>query len=168
MEFQEVIRKRYSVRAYKPDDLPAEVIDKILEAARIAPTACNNQSFKLLVIKTASFKEELRKIYPQEWFVQAPYVIGICSISQEGWVRRDGKNYAEVDAAIVMDHLILQATDLGLGTCWVGAFNPEAAREFLDLPAEMEPLAFTPLGYPADKPGIRRRKPMAELVQYIK
>lgn len=168
MEFQEVIKRRYSVRAYKPDDISSEVIDKLLEAARMAPTACNYQSFKLFVIKTAAYKEELRKIYSWEWFVQAPYVIGICGIPQESWVRRDGKNYVDVDAAIVMDHIILQATDLGLGTCWVGAFNPEAARKFLHLSSEIEPIAFTPIGYPADKPGIRKRKPMVELVQFIK
>ncbi len=168
MEFQEVIKKRYSVRAYKSDDIPSEVIDKLLEAARIAPTACNIQSFKLYIIKTKPFKDELRKIYSQEWFVQAPYVIGICGIPQENWVRRDGKNYVDVDAAIAMDHLILQATDLGLGTCWVGAFHPEAARKFLNLSPGMEPIAFTPIGYPAEKPGMRRRKSIDELVQYVK
>lgn len=168
MEFQEVIKKRYSVRAYKQDDIASEVIDKLLEAARMAPTACNLQSFKLFVIKTTPFKDALRKICSQDCFVQAPYVIGICGIPRENWVRRDGKNYVDVDAAIVMDHLILQATDLGLGTCWIGAFNPEAARKFLKLSSDMEPIAFTPIGYPADNPGIRRRKSIDELVQYIK
>lgn len=168
MEFQEVINKRYSVRAYKPDEIPLEILNKILEAARVAPTACNNQSFKVFVIKTAAYKEELKKIYAQDWFVQAPYVIGICGIPRESWVRRDGKNYVDVDAAIVMDHIILQATDLGLGTCWIGAFNPEAARKFLQLSKEMEPIAFTPLGYPADKPSIKRRKNIEDLVHYIK
>jgi len=168
MEFQEVINKRYSVRAYKPDEIPLEILHKILEAARVAPTACNNQSFKVFVIKTAVYKEELKKIYSQSWFVQAPYVIGICGIPGENWVRRDGKNYVDVDTAIVMDHIILQATDLGLGTCWIGAFNPEAARKFLKLSTEMEPIAFTPLGYPADKPGVKRRKSIEDLVYYIK
>ena len=168
MKFQELIERRYSVRAYKPDDVPSNIIDKVLEAARLAPTAANRQSFRLFVIKTAGFKDELRKIYQKEWFVQAPYVIGICGIQEGNWVRRDGRNYADVDSAIVMDHLILSATDLGLGTCWIGAFDPDAARRFLDLSQDMEPIAFTPIGYPADNPGMKKRKPIDELVRYIR
>jgi len=167
MEFQELIEQRYSVRAYRPDDVPSNIIDKVLEAARLAPTAANRQSFRLFVIKTADFKDELKKIYHQEWFVQAPYVIGICGILEGNWVRRDGRNYVDVDSAIVMDHVILSATDLGLGTCWIGAFDPDEARKVLDLPQDMEPIAFTPIGYPADIPGIKKRKPIDELVCYI-
>jgi len=168
MKFQELVKERYSVRAYKPDDVPKDLIDNILEAARMAPTAVNRQSFKLFVIKTAGFRDELKKVYHREWFSQAPYIIGICGIPEENWVRKDGKNYVDVDSAIVMDHVILAATDLGLGTCWIGAFDPAAAKKFLDLPSEMEPIAFTPIGYPADNPGIKRRKPVDELVRYIK
>jgi nitroreductase len=168
MEFKELIKKRYSVRAYKSDDIPAEIIDKILEAANLAPTACNKQSFQLFVIKTAHFKDKLIKICSQEWFVQAPYVVGICGIPKDCWVRRDGKNYVDVDSAIVMDYIILAATDLGIGTCWIGAFNPDAARKYLNLTPDMEPIAFTPIGYPADNPGIKRRKPISEIVHFIK
>ena len=167
MEFQELIKQRYSVRAYKPDDVPSNIIDKVLEAARLAPTAANRQSFRLFVIKTAHFKDKLKKIYHREWFIQAPYVIGICANLEGNWVRRDGRNYADVDSAIVMDHVILSATDLGLGTCWIGAFDPDAARKFLDFPQGMEPIAFTPMGYPADNPGIKKRKSVDELVRYI-
>jgi len=84
---------------------------------------------------------------------------------EQAWSRRDGVNYAVVDAAIAMDHLILAAADLGLGTCWIAAFDPTAAREVLQLPAEVEPIAFTPLGYPADTPGAKKRKPVADLVR---
>ncbi len=168
MEFQELIKKRYSVRAYKSDEVPEDVINMIMEAARLAPTAANRQSFKLFVVKTAGFKDELKKIYPREWFVQAPYVMGICGIPDGNWVRSDGRNYVDVDSAIVMDHVILAATDLGIGTCWIGAFDPDAAKKYLELPSEMEPIAFTPIGYPADTPGVKRRKPVDELVRFIK
>jgi len=167
MEFQELIAQRYSVRVYKPDDVPSNMIDKILEAARLAPTAANRQSFKLFVIKTAGFKDELKNIYHQEWFTQAPYVISICGIPEGNWIRKDGKNYADVDSAIVMDHVILAATNMGLGTCWIGAFDPNAARKFLELPQEMEPIAFTPIGYPADHVRMKKRKPIDKLVRYI-
>ena len=98
--------------------------------------------------------------------MQAPIVICACGIPSQSWVRSDGKNYCEVDATIAMDHLILAAADLGLGTCWIGAFNPDAAREVLSLPDDVEPIAFTPLGYPNDQPGDKSRKSMNELVRY--
>lgn len=142
-------------------------MDKILEAARLAPTAANRQCFRLFVIKTVGCKEELKNIYNREWFVQAPYVIGICGIPEGNWTRRDGKNYNDIDSAIVMDHLILSAAALGLGTCWVGDFNSSAARKFLALPLGIEPLAFTPIGYPADNAGPKKRKSLDKLVRYI-
>ncbi len=89
----------------------------------------------------------LKRIYDRAWFVQAPVVICACAIPDKAWVRRDGKNYCDVDVAIAMEHLILAATDVGLGTCWIAAFDPAAAREVLGLPNSVEPIAFTPLGY---------------------
>jgi nitroreductase len=166
MEFSELIKKRYSVRAYKPDPVEDEVLNQVLEAARLAPTAANRQPFQLIVIPTAGREAELNRIYRKDWFVQAPLVICACAIPAQGWVRMDGKNYTDVDVAIVMDHLILAATSLGLGTCWIGAFNPAAAREVLGLPDGVEPIAFTPLGYPADQPKPKKRKPLSELVRY--
>jgi len=166
VEFSELIKERYSVRAYKPDPVENEVLNQVLEAARLAPTATNAQPFQLIVIHTAGREEELRRIYKRDWFVQAPLVVCICGIPAQGWVRRDGKNYTEVDVAIAMDHLILAATDAGLGTCWVAAFRPAAAREVLGLPDGVEPIAFTPLGYPADQPPPKERKALSELVRY--
>lgn len=168
MEFQELITQRYSVRAYKPDDVSSDKLDKILEAAQLAPTANIQQCFALFVIKTFGCKEELKNIYDQEWFIQAPYVIGICGIPEGNWIRMDGKNYNDVDSAISMDHLILSATALGLGTCWVGDFDSSAARKFLALPLGMEPIAFTPIGYPANNAGPKKRKSLDKLVRYIK
>jgi nitroreductase len=168
MEFAKLIRTRYSVRAYRPDPVPDDMLARVLEAARLAPTAANRQPFRLIVIHTAGRREGLRRLYHREWFGHAPLVIGICVLPGEAWVRRDGVNYAFVDAAIVMDHLVLAATDAGLGTCWVAAFDPAAAREILSLPQGVEPVAFTPLGYPADAPGAKERKPLADLVRYEK
>jgi nitroreductase len=81
-------------------------------------------------------------------------------------VRSDGKDYSGVDAAIVMDHLVLAATDLGLGTCWIAAFDPAAAREVLVIPQHVDPVAFTPLGYPADQSSAKKRKDLDDLVKY--
>jgi nitroreductase len=167
MEFSELIQKRYSVRAYKPDTVEEEKLQHVLDAARLAPTADNRQPFQLIVIHTAGREVELNRIYGRDWFAQAPLIICACGVPAQAWTRRDdGKSYIDVDVAIAMDHLILAAADLGLGTCWIAAFKPDAAREVLGLPDGVEPIAFTPLGYAADELGPKTRKPLSELVRY--
>jgi nitroreductase len=166
MAFSELIKTRYSVRAYKPDPVEDEKLEQVLEAARLAPTAANLQPFRFIVIRTKGREAELQRIYHRAWFTQAPVILCVCSIPAEGWVRVDGKGYTDVDAAIAMDHLILAATDLGLGTCWIAAFDPAAAREVLGLPDGVEPIAFTPLGYPASRPTAKQRKSLADMVRY--
>lgn len=161
-----VIEKRYSVRAFKSTDVEDDKVKQILDAARLAPTAVNRQPIQFIVIHTRGRKEELRRIYRAEWFSDAPVVICACLVTSQGWKRMDGKNYSEVDITIAMDHLILAATDLGLGTCWIGAFNPSAAKEILGIPSGVEPVAFTPLGYAADTPLVKKRKSLDELVRY--
>jgi len=167
MEYPELIAARYSVRAYRPDPVEDEKLQAVLEAARLAPTAANRQPFQLVVLHTAGREEEIGKIYHRPWFVQAPLVIAVCAISSQAWVRESDRfNARLIDAAIVADHLILASANLGLGTCWVAAFNVDAARRVLQLPEEAEPVVFTPLGYPADSPGPKVRKPLSELVRY--
>jgi nitroreductase len=166
MDFLELARSRYSVRSYKSAPVEIEKLERILEAARLAPTAVNFQPFQLIVIHTTNREAELRRIYNKKWFVQAPIVICACGLSAKSWSRKDGKNYKDVDVAIVMDHLILAATVEGLGTCWIGAFDPVAAKEILGLPEGVEPIAFTPLGYATDRPPAKKRKPLDELVRY--
>lgn len=168
MELMDLIKNRYSVRSYKSDEVEEDKLNLVLEAARLAPTAANKQPFKLIVIKTREREDELRRIYPARWFVEAPIIICACALPQEGWTRRDGKNYSEVDTTIAMDHLILTATSLGLGTCWIAAFDLDAAREILDIPDNVLPLLFTPLGYPAIEPETKTRKNVEELVKYDK
>ena len=138
MEFEKLIQARYSVRAYKGDPIPDQVLEKVLEAARLAPTAANRQAFGIMVIQTAGREEELKRISGRDWFVQPPVVIGVFTLTDECWVRGDGKSYGDVDAAIVMDHLILAAADQGLGSCWIGAFDAQAARQVLNLPEAVE------------------------------
>jgi nitroreductase len=166
MNFLDLIEKRYSVRSYKPNDVDDTKLQQLLDAARLAPTASNRQPFKLIVIHTAGREMELRRIYDKDWFVQAPLIICICGTPNQAWIRRDQKNYCDVDVAIAMDHLILAATELGLGTCWIAAFDPVAARAVLGLPDEVEPIAFTPIGYPNDQPRPKRRKDLTELILY--
>jgi nitroreductase len=167
MGFSELTQTRYSVRAYKPDPVEEDRLRQILEAARLAPTAANRQPFQLIVIHTAGREEEMKRIYGREWFAQAPLAICVCGLPDQAWVRQsDGKSYCDVDAAIVMDHIIMSAAELGLGTCWIAAFDPVAAREILELPDDVEPILFTPLGYAADHLKPKKRKPLDELVRY--
>jgi len=166
MEFIELAGKRYSVRSYEAEPVEDDKLQLVLQAARLAPTAANRQAFRLIVILTKNRESELLRIYSRSWFVQAPVVICICATPNEAWVRLDGKNYSDVDAAIVMDHLVLAATDLGLGTCWIAAFDPVAAREVLRVPEQVDPIAFTPLGYPADQSPAKKRKNLDDLVKH--
>jgi len=166
MDFTEVVKGRYSVRGYENKPVEAEKLQAILEAARIAPTASNRQAFKILVIDTAANREKLQKIYSREWLIEAPLAICVCSIPDETWVRGDGKNYSDVDAAIVMDHIVLAATAQGLGTCWIAAFDAKAARELLQLEDRWEPVVFTPLGYPRANNPNRPKKSLEQLVIY--
>jgi nitroreductase len=167
MDFNQLIQHRYSVRAYRPDPIPEPLLQQVLEAACLAPTAANRQPFRIIVARSAGRQAELSRIYSRPWFVQAPLVICVAAIPSKGWVRpSDNKPYAEVDAAIVMDHLILAAAELGLGTCWVAHFDPQAAREILCLPPEAVPVAFTPLGFPDDPPRPKERRPAADLVSF--
>lgn len=164
MEYFSLIERRHSVRSYKSDNVEEEKLNKILEAGRLAPTAANRQAYKIVVIRSEKNKETLRKIYNRDWFVNAPIVIGVCSVTDEAWVNADGKNYGDVDAAIVMDHMILAATDLGLGTCWVGAFDVKNAKELLQLEPGLEPVAFTPVGYTVEASYKKIRNDLSEII----
>jgi nitroreductase len=166
MDFIDLINKRYSVRAYKSTPIEEEKLLGVLNAARLAPTANNRQSFQIIVANTQGREQELLSIYQREWFVQAPLVICVCGIATSSWVRRDNRQYLDVDVAIVMDHIILAATYYGLGSCFIAAFNLVNAKKVLSIPDDVEPILFTPLGYPDDQPGIKKRKNLDELVRY--
>jgi nitroreductase len=166
MDVVSTIADRYSVRKYTTDPVDEATLHTVLECARLAPTADNRQPFQLIVIHTADRKQDLARIYRARWFSQPPLVIGVVAVPDGAWVRMDGKVYDEVDATIVMDHLILAAASLGLGTCWVADFDPAAAREVLGLPDGVEPIAFTPLGHPDRPPTRKRRQPLEKLVRY--
>jgi len=168
MDFYDVLKGRRSIRAYKPDPVDRDKLKRILSAARAAPSAANRQPWLLVVVEKEKTKRALREAYSQEWFYTAPLIICACARPKKAWKRRDGKNYADVDTTIAMHQLILAATAEGLGTCWVGAFRAEAVSRILGLPSSVEPVAMTPLGYPAEKPSKMPRKKLRELVRFIR
>ena len=168
MDFQELIRRRYSVREYRPEPVSEEALARILEAGRLAPTAANRQPFRIVVLHAAGRQAALGRVYARAWFLQAPVVICVCGVPEEAWVRQDGRSHMDVDAAIVMDHLILAATDEGLGTCWIAAFDPDAAREVFEVRPGEVPLLLTTLGHAADRPRPKERRSLASLVRRIR
>lgn len=167
MEFYEVVRRRRSIRAYKPDPIEEEKLIRVLEAARLAPSAANRQPWYFIVVKDPRVKERLRRAYPREWFVKAPVIIVACADPTVAWRRRDGEEYWKVDVAIAMEHLVLAAVNEGLGTCWIAAFDEEAAKEALGIPESIRVVAMTPLGYPAEERGpVTDRKPLEQIVRF--
>jgi nitroreductase len=164
MDFEKLIETRYSSRAYTDEPVSDEDLMAVLNAARLAPTAANRQAFKLIVVHTAGREAELSRIYGREWFVKAPIIICACGIPSENWVSQNGKNYIDVDVAIVMDHLILAAANRGLGTCWIAAFDPAATREVLNIPKNLEPIVITTLGHSADSIKQKSRKAIEEII----
>lgn len=169
--FIELAKARYSCRKY--DDRPVEQkkLELILEAGRIAPSAVNFQPWHFYVIREKEDLERFSAAYHREWFQTAPCVIVICADHSLSWKRKaDGKDHADVDVAITTDHMTLQATELGLATCWICNFYADKTRELLKLPGHMEPVVILPLGYPLDSSDPERhkakRKPLSEIVSY--
>lgn len=167
MEFIDVITERYSVRGYLDKEVEPEKLEYVLKAATLAPTGVNYQPFKVYVIDTKKYGKELSEIYGAKWFVEAPYVLCVVAIRNKAWTRPwDVKNIADIDATIVMDHIILAATDVGLGTCYIGAFKKYKAHEFLELDENEEAVLFTPLGYGDAEPRDTPRMELDEFVVY--
>lgn len=165
MDFSKLIKARYSCRNFNESPVELEKLEELLEAARLAPTAANRQAFKIIVIDTEAYKSELGEIYPKPWFVSAPYVLAIATAKNDSWSNDVGITYDMVDAGIVFDHLSLMASEIGLATCWVAAFNTKKAEEFLKLD-DYSPIAFMPIGYAADNVVEKKRKPLKDIIIY--
>ena len=168
MEFYDVLKTRRSIRKYKSAPVEQAKIDRILEAVRLAPSAKNIQPWHILVIKDESVRRAMHEAYSRDWFSTAPVLICACGEPAKAWVRRDGKSYLDVDVAIAFEHLILAAAAEGLGTCWIGAFDPAAVKRVLGLPPGVEPIAMTPLGYPDEEPRTLSRRSIADFVRQEK
>ena len=146
--FLELSKSRYSVRSFKPQPIEPDKLAQVLEAGRIAPTACNNQPQRIKVITDANGLAKVDGCTPCRF--GAPTVLLICYDKAVCWKRKfDGATSGEVDASIVTTHLMLAASDAGLGACWVMYFDPAKAVELFELPETIVPVAFLPIGYPA-------------------
>lgn len=169
MSVLEILKKRRSIRKYQTKPVEKEVVTKILEAARLGPSAANHQPCHFIVVTDEEVRQRLKKSYNPDWFVNAPVIIVGCVNTKEAWRRKDREEYWKVDAAIAMQNLILAATEEGLGTCWIAAFNEKDAKKALDIPKNIRVVAMTPLGYPDEEKGlVSDRKPLDNFVHYNK
>ena len=172
MNFLDLAKKRYSVRKFTKQIPEREKLMKVLEAGRIAPSAVNYQPWHFVVITKKAALENIYPVYHRKWFNAAPVIIVICGDHDKSWKRSDGKDFCDVDVAIAVDHMTLEATSLGLGTCWVCNFDKQECIEALNLPDNIEPIAILPLGYPADEVDANRhetkRKKIEEIVHWQK
>lgn len=167
MNFLELVKSRYAVRAYQTEKVEQEKLTQILEAGRMAPTGGNLQPQRLIVVQEA---DGLLKLAKAANIYHAPLAIIVCTDTEKTWIRpQDGKRLTDIDASIITDHMMLQATELGLASVWVCWFDAKILREEFQLPATWEPVNILVLGYPAEppKPAAAHdsmRKPLQETV----
>ncbi|MFQ6037204.1 MAG: nitroreductase family protein [Candidatus Aminicenantales bacterium] len=168
MSVLKAIQERRSVRRYRSDPVPGDVLLRVLEAARRAPSGKNLQPWKFILVRDKRLKKKLAKASVRQHFIAgAPIVVVACAYPDECYSRMG--NYMKswpVDVAIALEHLILQAQEEGLGTCWIGAFEEKDVKAVLRIPESVRVLALTPLGYPDETPRDRGRKPLEEIVSY--
>ena len=150
MHFQELAQNRYSVRSFQDKPIEEEKLNLILEAGRLAPTACNNQPQKIYVANSEESRQKLASVCRCTF--GAPTILVVCYDRNRDWKNKlmPGYESGETDAAIVCTHMMLQAFDLGIGSCWVGYFSARTVAEVLGLPENVTVSALLPMGYPAE------------------
>lgn len=163
MKFMDLVKRRVSVRRYKPDPVPEEKVTAVLEAARLAPSWKNSQCWRFIVVKDVKVRKRLVEATGQAWLSSAPVIIVGCA-DPEVSGRKGDQWYYMLDMGIAMEHLILDATEQGLGTCWVGLFDEEKAKRALGVPENIRIIAMTPLGYSDESLKPKGRKPLSEIV----
>jgi nitroreductase len=172
MEFNKLINTRESVRDYDPlKPVSREVLERILNAGRMAPSACNNQPWEFWVIQSPAMLKKVRTCYHRPWFKEAPHILVVVGIRDKAWVRSfDHYHSIETDLAIAMTHVILAAENEGVGTCYIEAYDPEILRKALGLNDNQVVYGITPLGYPhegAGKKGNKTRKGLDEVARFL-
>jgi nitroreductase len=169
MPSQSVFQRRYSCRRFAPAPLPAADIDVLLEAAVAAPSAGNLQPWRFIVVTSAPLRLRLAGAAQQDFLAQPPVVIAVCAVPAES-ARRYGERgrslYSVQDTAAATQNILLAATERGLGSCWVGAFDEQAVRAVLGLPSGWIPMALVPVGLPMEGAPPRERKPIDEVVVF--
>lgn len=160
------IQNRRSIRLYSDRPVEEEKLRKILEAGRLAPSAGNMQNWKFIVVRDDELREQLTEAAFGQMFVAQPPIILVMCATDPDSVMKCGQPKSSVDVSIATSFMILEATEQGLGTCWLGSFQEEMVREILDIPGHVRVVAMTPLGYPGEAPAMRPRRKTDEVVCY--
>ena len=163
MELNEAIKQRRSVRDYKDQPIPQDKLEKVLEAARLAPAGGNRQAWKFVIVRDSKRRQELASAAGQNFIAKAPVIIAAVA-TMPNLVMMCGVPEYAVDLAIAVDHMTLTAVDQGLGTCWIGAFSQDKARDILKIPAKYQIVALLPLGFPTQQGTSKIRKPLDEII----
>jgi nitroreductase len=167
MELLDIIHKRYSCRAYHEKPVEQEKLKRIFEAARLAPSARNLQDWRFVVVTDGQTKRRLAQATNRpDVFEKAGVIVAACSNSD--YVMRCGQPVAPIDISIALEHIALQAAELGLGTCWIGSFDTQKVRAILNIPDDIQIIELMTIGYPADSPKPPTRKPLEKIVCYEK
>jgi nitroreductase len=167
MDVSEAIRRRYSCRSYADRPLEKEQLDMILEAARQAPSAKNLQDWRFVVVTDKATKKKLAVAANGQTFIEnAGAIIVACTASDH--VMRCGQAIGPIDVSIALEHMCLQATELGLATCWIGSFYADKVRAVVGIPEEVQIIELLALGHPADSPKEHRREPIESIVSLEK
>jgi nitroreductase len=167
MELFEAIKNRRSIRTYKKQDLPQETINQLIEAALLAPSAGNAQSWAFVLVSGQATKQALSKAAGQKSLEEASVVFVVCADekrAKESYGNRGKDLYCFQDTAAATENILLTACSLGLGTCWVGAFKEDEVKKIIKAPKEMRPVIMIPVGYPNESPPARGRRPASEVV----
>ncbi|UCG46842.1 MAG: nitroreductase family protein [Phycisphaerales bacterium] len=161
----EAIRKRYSCRAYQDRPVEQDTLDSIFEGVRLAPSAKNLQDWRFVVVRDSEKKRRLAQAANNQMFIEkAGVIIVACSNSRE--VMRCGQAVGPIDVAIALEHVCLQAAELGLATCWIGSFYPEKVRPILGIPDDITIVELMALGYPADSRKEPKREPIEKILSH--
>jgi len=164
----EAIKKRQSVRSYQDKEIPEEILQQILEAGRLAPSASNRQGWKFIVVKDENLRKKLVPACKNQKFVgEASIVIVGCGTNPD-YIMTNGEHTYSIDLAIALDHMSLEATSLGLGTCWIGSFYQDQVKEILGVPESVRVVNLLTLGYPKELGTKTERKPLSEIICYDK
>jgi nitroreductase len=170
VEVFEAIQGRRSIRAFESREVPEELVERLIEAARWAPSAGNIQPWEFIIVRKQEIKRKLAEAALWQSFIEeAPVVIVVCADevrSTQGYGMRGKTLYCIQDTAAAIQNIHLAAYSMGLGTCWVGAFGEDEARKVLKTPAGIRPVAIIPVGYPAETPSPRSRRPLKQIVHY--
>ena len=167
MDVYEAIVRRKSVRRFKSEEVSEEIISRLLEAARLAPSASNRQEWRFVVVRDTTMRKQMTEAARGQTFVGEAPVVLVCCAETDEHVMACGQLCYPIDVAIAIDHITLCTVAEGLGSCWIGAFNEDQVKELLGIPSPIRVVGLLPIGYPEDASAVKKKRlPLGDIVKY--